>query len=71
MSVVKWREGQFIDKMKKVFMVILIFTAVQKIESDNIKVDDIKVKAKILQGILKEVALKEGVELGKKKRQLK
>jgi len=40
--------------------------AIQKIKTDNITPDDTKTKAKILKGILSEVALKEGVELGKK-----
>ena len=42
--------------------------ATQKIKIDHIKPDDIKIKAKILKGILNEVALKEGIELTKKKR---
>ena len=42
--------------------------AAQKIKADNIEQDDIKIKAKILKEILKEIALKEGVKLGKKKR---
>ena len=42
--------------------------ASQKIKTDNIKPDDIKINAKILKEILNEIALKEGVKLGKKKR---
>ena len=42
--------------------------ATQKIKTGNIKADDIKIKSKILKEILNEVALKEGVELGMKKR---
>jgi hypothetical protein len=42
--------------------------ATQKIKTDDIKLDNIKVKAKILKEILNEIALKEGVELVKKKR---
>jgi len=41
--------------------------ATQKIKIDNIKPDDIKIKAKILKSILNEIALKEGIELTKKK----
>jgi len=40
--------------------------ATRKIQADNIS--NIKVKAKILKSILNEIALKEGVELVKKKR---
>lgn len=40
--------------------------AVQRIETDNIKPDDTKTKAKILKGILSGLALKECVELIKK-----
>lgn len=40
---------------------------IQKIKIDNIKPDDIKIKAKILKSILNEITLKEGVELAKKK----
>ncbi|GAI84454.1 unnamed protein product, partial [marine sediment metagenome] len=39
----------------------------QKIKIDHIKPDDIKIKAKILKSILNEIALKEGIELTKKK----
>jgi hypothetical protein len=42
--------------------------ATQRIKTDNIKLGDIKIKAKILKSILNEIALKEGVELVKKKR---
>ncbi len=42
--------------------------ATQKIKTDDIKLDNIKVKAKILKEILNEIALKERVELVKKKR---
>ncbi|MGB6872854.1 MAG: DUF3795 domain-containing protein [Dehalococcoidia bacterium] len=41
--------------------------AIQKIKTDNIKPNDTKPKAKILKGILSGIALKEGVELIKKK----
>jgi len=41
--------------------------AIQKIKTDNIKPNDTKTKAKILKGILGGVALKEGVELIKKR----
>jgi hypothetical protein len=41
--------------------------AIQKIKTDNIKPNDTKTKAKILKGILSEIALKEGVELVKKR----
>ncbi len=41
--------------------------AIQKIKLDYIKPDDIKIKAKILRSILNEIALKEEVELAKKK----
>jgi hypothetical protein len=37
--------------------------AIKKIKTDNIKPNDTKTKAKILKGILSEIALKEGVEL--------
>ena len=40
----------------------------QKIKANNVKSNDIKVKAKILKNILNEIAFKEGVELVKKKR---
>jgi len=40
--------------------------AAQKIKIDNIKQDNVKIKAKILKAILNEIALKEVVELGKK-----
>jgi hypothetical protein len=39
----------------------------QKIKIDHIKADDIKIKAKILKGILNEMALIEEIELAKKK----
>lgn len=42
--------------------------ATQKIKVGNIKSNDIKIKAKILKEILTKIALKEGVELVKKKR---
>ncbi|MCJ7812366.1 DUF3795 domain-containing protein [bacterium] len=42
--------------------------ATQKIKTDNIKLDDTKVKAKILKEILNVIALKKGVELVKKNR---
>jgi len=41
--------------------------AIQKIKTDNIKPNDTKTKAKILKGILSGIALKEGVELIKKR----
>lgn len=41
--------------------------ATQKIKTDNIKPDNIKIKAKILKEILIEIALKEGIELVKRK----
>ena len=41
--------------------------AIQKIKTDNIKPNDTKPKAKILKGILSGIALKEGVELIKKR----
>jgi len=41
--------------------------AIQTIETDNIKPNDTKIKAKILKGILSGVALKEGVKLVKKR----
>jgi len=41
--------------------------ATKKIKIDHIKPDDIKIKAKILKSILYEIALKEGIELAKKK----
>jgi len=41
--------------------------AIQKIKTDNIKPNDAKTKAKILKVIINEVALKEGVELVKKR----
>ena len=41
--------------------------AIQKIKTDNIKPDDTKTKAKILKGILSGIALKEDVELIKKR----
>jgi len=41
--------------------------AIQKIKTDNIKPNDTKTKAKILKGILIGIALKEGVELIKKR----
>ena len=44
-----------------------LYEATQKIKIDNIKPDDIKIKAKILKSILNEIALKEGIELTKKK----
>jgi hypothetical protein len=37
----------------------------QRMKTDNIKPDDTKAKARILKGILTEIALKEGVELAK------
>jgi len=40
----------------------------RKIKANNIKSNDIKTLAKILKSILNEVALKEGVELSKKRR---
>ena len=40
----------------------------RKIKINNIKSNDIKIQAKILKRILTEVALKEGVELTKKRR---
>ena len=42
--------------------------ATQKIKVGNIKSNDIKIKAKILKEIFTKIALKEGVELVKKKR---
>ena len=39
----------------------------QKVKTDNIKPNDTKTKAKILEGILSGIALKEGVELVKKR----
>ncbi len=42
--------------------------ATQKIKTDNIKPDGIKIKAKILKEILNEIAFKEEIELVKKKR---
>ncbi len=42
--------------------------ATQKIKTDNIESNDIKIKAKIFKGILNEIALEKGVELVKKKR---
>jgi len=42
--------------------------ASKKIKADNTESNDIKAKAKILKSILNEIALKEGVELVKKKR---
>lgn len=41
--------------------------AIQKTKTDNIKPNDTKTKAKILKGILSGIALKEGVELIKKR----
>ena len=41
--------------------------AIQKRKTDNIKPNDTKTKAKILKGILSGIALKEGVELIKKR----
>lgn len=41
--------------------------AIQKIETDNIKPNDTRAKAKILKGILSGIALKEGVEIIKKR----
>ena len=41
--------------------------ATQKIKTDKIKQNDVKNKAKILKAILNEVALKEGIELIKKR----
>jgi len=41
--------------------------ATQKIKTDNIKQNDVKNKAKILKAILNKIALKEGVELMKKR----
>jgi hypothetical protein len=41
--------------------------AIQKIRTDNIKPNDAKTKAKILKGILSDIALEEGVELVRKK----
>ncbi len=41
---------------------------IQKIKTDNIKMDDTKVKAKILKENLKKIAFKKGVELVKKKK---
>ncbi|GAG28823.1 unnamed protein product, partial [marine sediment metagenome] len=35
--------------------------ATQQIKTDNIKPDDIKIKAKILKGLLNEASLKEGI----------
>jgi hypothetical protein len=40
---------------------------IQKIKTDKIKQDDVKNKARILKTILNEIALKEGVELMKKR----
>ena len=40
---------------------------IQKIKTDKIKQDDVKNKARILKTILNEMALKEGVELMKKR----
>lgn len=42
--------------------------ATQKIKIDNIKMNDIKIKTKILKKILNGIALKEGVELVSRKR---
>ena len=42
-------------------------TATRKIKADKIKQNDIKKKAQILKEIIKKTALKEGVELVKKK----
>ncbi len=42
--------------------------AIQKIKTDKIKKDDIKLKAKILRENLSEIALKDGIELVKKKK---
>ncbi len=42
--------------------------AIRKIKADNIKMDDNKVKAKILKENLKKIAFKKGVELVKKKK---
>ena len=41
--------------------------ATQKIKTDNIKADDIKIKAKIFKKVLNGIALKEGVELVNKR----
>ena len=41
--------------------------AVQKINADNVKPNDIKIKAKNLKEILNEIAFKERVELVKKR----
>jgi len=41
--------------------------ATQKIRTDKIRQNDVKNKAKILKAILNEVALKEGIELTKKR----
>ena len=41
--------------------------AVQKIKADNVKPNDIKIKAKNLKEILNEIAFKERVELVKKR----
>ena len=41
--------------------------ATQKIKTDEIKQNDVKNKAQILKAILNEIALKEGVELIKKR----
>ncbi|MFX0181598.1 MAG: hypothetical protein ACFE95_00850, partial [Candidatus Hodarchaeota archaeon] len=40
----------------------------RKIETNNIKSNDLKTKAKILKNILNEFAFKEGIELSKKRR---
>lgn len=41
--------------------------ATQKIKANNIKSDNTKAKAKILNDILNEIAFKDGIELVKKK----
>lgn len=40
--------------------------AIRKIKTDNIKSDDIKIKARILKELLNEIAFREGVELIKR-----
>jgi Protein of unknown function (DUF3795) len=42
-------------------------SAIQKIEADKISSDDMKIKAKILRDIINETALKNGIELTRKK----
>jgi len=41
--------------------------AAQKIKTDTIKPDDIKIKAKILKELLNETGVREGIELKSKK----